>query len=50
MAFFAFFLKGFSASAEEMSASTKEVTSLAISIGEMTNEMRNKINFFQIKK
>ncbi|WP_102272089.1 methyl-accepting chemotaxis protein [Cytobacillus massiliigabonensis] len=39
-----------SASAEEMSASTEEVTASAISLGEMTNEMRNKMNFFQIKK
>ncbi|MBP2243073.1 methyl-accepting chemotaxis protein [Cytobacillus eiseniae] len=39
-----------SASAEEMSASTEEVTASAVSLGEMTNEMRNKMNFFKIKK
>ncbi|WP_419393414.1 methyl-accepting chemotaxis protein [Cytobacillus praedii] len=39
-----------SASAEEMSASTEEVTASSVSLGEMTNEMRNKINFFKIKK
>ncbi|CAM3780728.1 methyl-accepting chemotaxis protein [Mesobacillus zeae] len=38
-----------SASAEEMSASTEEVSDSAVSLGEMTNEMNNKINFFKIK-
>jgi len=38
-----------SASAEEMSASTEEVSNSAVNLGEMTNEMKNKISFFKMK-
>lgn len=36
------------ASAEEMSASTEEVSAAAMNLGQMTNEMREKIKFFKI--
>ncbi|WP_226529832.1 methyl-accepting chemotaxis protein [Metabacillus niabensis] len=39
-----------SASAEEMSASIEEVSASAVSLGEMTNEMRGKMNFFKLEK
>ncbi len=39
-----------SASAEEMSASIQEVSASAVSLGEMTYEMKTKINFFKLKK
>lgn len=37
-----------SASSEEMSSSTMEVSGAAVSLGEMTNEMKDKIGFFKI--
>ncbi|MGD6942556.1 methyl-accepting chemotaxis protein [Cytobacillus gottheilii] len=37
-----------SASAEEMSASIEEVSASAVDLGEMTNEMRNRMKFFKI--
>lgn len=36
------------ASAEDMSASTEEVTASAVSMGEMTNEMRNRLDYFKM--
>lgn len=36
------------ASAEEMSASTEEVSAAAMNLGQMTNQMREKIKFFNI--
>lgn len=39
-----------SASAEEMSASIVEVSTSASSLGDMTNEMKQKIDFFKLKK
>lgn len=39
-----------SASAEEMTTSTNEVSTSALSLGEMTNEMNEKINFFKLDK
>ncbi|MFP9130386.1 methyl-accepting chemotaxis protein [Niallia sp. BSM11] len=39
-----------SASAQEMSASIEEVSASAVSLGEMTTEMKHKINFFKIEK
>ncbi|KGR76950.1 methyl-accepting chemotaxis protein [Ureibacillus sinduriensis] len=39
-----------SVSAKEMSSSIVEVTASAVSLGEMTDEMRNKLTFFKINK
>ncbi|KAB8125528.1 methyl-accepting chemotaxis protein [Gracilibacillus oryzae] len=39
-----------SASAQEMSASTEEVTTSAEGLGEMTNDMTDKIKFFNVDK